>query len=87
MKTLTAGASGEIFSETAQRLLRWGMTEREAYMLARCVRLTADATDTACENAVILALVAASDAVNGRADVTLVVGRRCDVRRRLEGRE
>jgi acetyl-CoA acetyltransferase len=86
MRALTAGPSGEIFSETAQRLLRWGMIEREAYMLARCVRLAADATDTACEDAVILALVAASEAVSGRADVTLVGGRRCDVQRRLEGR-
>jgi hypothetical protein len=86
MRTLTAGLAGEIFSETAQRLIRWGMTEREAYMLARVVRLTADATDATCENAVILALIAASEAVRGRAEVTLVGGRHCDVQRRLEGR-
>jgi hypothetical protein len=59
MRTLTAGLAGEIFSETAQGLIRWGMAEREAYMLATVVRLTADATDATCENAVILALIAA----------------------------
>ena len=84
MKALT-GMSGAIFSETAQRLVRYGLTEREAWTVSRCVRLTANTTDADCENAVILALVAASEAVNGRADVTYVSGVRRDTLR-LEGK-
>lgn len=87
MRALTAGLSGEILSETAQRLLKWGMTEREAYMLASVTTLAKDADDRTCERAVILALVGAKTAVDSVTEIEYVTGRRCDVQRRLEGRE
>jgi hypothetical protein len=39
------------------------------------------------EQAVIEALVGAKHAVDGVADIEYVAGRRCDVQRRLEGRQ
>jgi hypothetical protein len=66
---------------TAQRLVRYGCSEAQAYRLARVCTLAADATDSACEDTVILALVAASEAVNGRSEVTYVSGVRRDTLR------
>ncbi len=79
------GMTGEVFNVTAQRLVRYGCSEAQAYRLARVCTLAADATDAACEDAVVLALVAASEAVNGREEVTYVSGVRRDTLR-LEGR-
>lgn len=78
---------GEILSVTAQRLIRYGCTEPQAYMLARVVTLDSDATDDAVQNAVCLALVSAKQAVDGVTEIEYVAGRRCDVQRRLEGRQ
>jgi len=79
--------SGEVFTETAHRLIRWGMSEREAFALAQVMTLTGDASDDAVQNAVCLALVSAKQAVDGVAEIEYITGRRCDVQRRLEGRE
>lgn len=88
MKHLS-GTRGEVFNVTAQRLVRYGCSEAQAYRLGRVCTLAADATDAACQDAVVLALVAASEVVNGRAEVTYVSGIRRDTLRldtRREGR-
>ncbi len=87
MRRLGSGIGGEVFTETAQRLIRYGCTEPQAYMLARLTKLDRDATDTVVEQAVIEALVSAKQAVDGVTEIEYVTGRRCDVQRRLEGRE
>src|ERR1700740_1907941 len=38
-------ATGELFTETAHRLVRYGCTEAQAYQLARVCTLATDATD------------------------------------------
>jgi hypothetical protein len=85
MRRLSAGvldaARGEVLSETAQRLIRYGCTEAQAYRLARVCTLAADASNAVCEDAVILALVSASEAVHGRAEVTYISGIRRDTLR------
>jgi hypothetical protein len=80
MKCL-GGTTGEVFNVTAQRLVHYGCSEAQAYRLAQVCTLAGDATDAACEDEVILALVAASEAANGRAEVTYVSGIRRDVLR------
>ena len=80
------GNVGKIFTETAQRLIRYGCTEPQAYTLARVMELDQDATDITVEAAVCLALVSAKQSVDGITDTEYVAGRRCDVQRRLEGR-
>lgn len=44
-----ATGSGEILSATAQRLVRWGMSEREAYALAQINNLHAETPDKTVE--------------------------------------
>jgi hypothetical protein len=83
----TNGIVGEVFTETAQRLIRYGCTEAQAYTLAKLIKLDRDATDDAVQNAVCSALVSAKQAVDGVAEIEYVAGRRCDMQRRLEGRE
>jgi len=80
-----ATGSGEILSATAQRLVRWGMSEREAHALARVVTLDRDATDPVVEDAVIGALVTAKEAADGLPEVEYLGGIRRDTLR-LEGR-
>ncbi len=83
--------TGEVFTETAQRLILYGCTEREAYALARITTLELTATDSEVEAAVIEALVSAKQSVDasqeadGVPEIEYVAGRRCDVQRRLEG--
>ena len=60
-----ATGSGEILSATAQRLVRWGMLEREAYALAQIINLHAETPDKTVEQAVIYALVSAKEAADG----------------------
>ena len=84
---IAGGLKGEIFTETAQRLIRYGCTEPQAYTLARIMELDRDATDVTVEAAVCLALVGVKEAVDGVPDIEYVAGRRCDVQRRLEGRQ
>jgi len=45
-----ATGSGEILSATAQRLVRWGMSEREAYALAQIINLHAETPDKTVAN-------------------------------------
>ena len=80
------GNVGEIFTETAQRLIRYGCTEPQAYTLARVMELDQDATDVTVEAAICLVLVSVKQSVDGVAEVELVAGRRCDLQRRQEGR-
>jgi hypothetical protein len=87
MRLLTTGMPGEVFSEAAYRLVRYGLNEREAWTLARFCTLAMDATDAECEQAVINALVIAKTTVDRVTTVEYLGGRRCDVQRRLEGRE
>ncbi len=81
------GNAGEVLQVTAQRLIRYGCTEREACALANVITLERDASDSEVETAVVNALVAAKEAVSGHATVLYLDGRRCDVQRRLEGRQ
>jgi hypothetical protein len=46
-----------------------------------------EATDAVIEQALIEVLVSLKEAVDGIADIEYLGGRRCDVQRRLEGRE
>jgi hypothetical protein len=78
---------GEVFSETATRLIGFGCTEPQAYSLSKIISLGRDATDTEVEAVVISALIAAKQAVGNESEVEYVGGRRCDLQRRLEGRE
>ena len=77
----------EVLTVTVCRLIRWGTSEREACALANLVTLERDTPDTLVEQAVIEALVDAKQSVDGVADIEYVAGRRCDVQRRLEGRQ
>jgi hypothetical protein len=77
---------GEIFSETAQRLIRFGCSESQAYTLAKIVTLDRDATDAETCNAICLALVAVKEARDGVTEIDYVAGHRCDLQRRIEGR-
>ena len=79
--------TGEVFTETAQRLIRYGCTESQAYALARITALKRISTDSDVEAAVIEALVSAKQAVDGVPEIEYVAGRRCDLQRRLEGRQ
>ena len=81
------GNVGELLQATEQRLIRYGCTEREAYALARITTLERTSTDSEVEAAVIEALVSAKQSIDGVADIEYLSGRRCDVQRRLEGRQ
>jgi hypothetical protein len=83
----SAERRGEVLQVTEQRLIRYGCTEREACALANVVTLERDTPDAVVEQAVIEALVGAKQAVDGVADIEYIAGRRCDVQRRLEGRQ
>ena len=84
------GNTWEVFTVTAQRLVRYGCTEREACTLGRVITLDSDATDQTVEAAVIGALVAAKEAVHGLPEVEYLGGLRRDRLRldaaRSEGR-
>jgi hypothetical protein len=79
------GTTGEVFNVTAQRLVRYGCSEAQAYRLARVCTLAADATDAAVEDAVINALVAAKTEVDGVPEIEYLGGQRRDTLR-LEAR-
>ena len=81
------GNVGELLQVTEQRLIRYGCTEREAYALARITTLERTSTDSEVEAAVIEALVSAKQSIDGVLEIEYVAGRRCDVQRRLEGRQ
>jgi hypothetical protein len=66
---------------TEMRLVQYGMSEREAVVLAPHVELPADATPKQIEDAVIYALVAVGEQVHGPADVRYISGQRRDVLR------
>ena len=87
MLQLANKPEGELLQATEQRLIRYGCTEREAYALARITTLERTSTDSEVEAAVIEALVSAKQSIDGAADIEYVAGRRCDVQRRLEGRQ
>jgi len=76
---------GTVCSETEHRLIRWGMTEREATALARHTSLTAQSSDDECMEAVCMTLVRAKVAVDGVAEIEYISGQRRDTLR-LEGR-
>jgi hypothetical protein len=84
------GTTGEVFNVTAQRLVRYGCTEGQAYSLARLIRLDRETPDATVEVAVIGALVAAKEAVDGVPEVEYISGQRRDTLRldaaRSEGR-
>ncbi len=75
---------GMVCSETEHRLIRWGMTEREAVALARHLTLTHDTPDNNVMEAVCLTLVAAKQAVDGVGEIEYCGGQRRDTLR-LEG--
>lgn len=83
--TLKVQHHGEVFSVTAQRLIRYGLSEAEAHAMARVMTLEADTSEAAVEQAVIEALVAAKESVTGAACIEYVGGQRRDTLR-LEGR-
>lgn len=87
VRRLGSGIGGEVFTETAQRLIRYGCTEPQVYALARVITIEPEATDAVIEQALIEVLVSLKEAVDGIADIEYLGGRRCDVQRRLEGRE
>jgi hypothetical protein len=74
-------AGGETLSVTAQRLIKWGTSEREALALARVIRIGDDATDACVEHAVIDALVSIKQAADGFADIEYIGGHRRDILR------
>ena len=55
---LLEGLTGETFGVTAQRLLAYGMSEGQAYALAKHITLACDASDDIVEDAVLRVLVA-----------------------------
>ena len=75
------GNTGEVFTVTAQRLVRYGCTETQAYSLAQLIRLERETSDAAVEKAVINALVKAKTAVDGVTEVEYVGGQRRDTLR------
>lgn len=77
--------TAEVFSESAQRLIRYGCTGREAYALSRVIKLDRDTPDGVVEDAVITALVIVKEAVSGVPEVEYLGGIRRDTLR-LEGR-
>jgi hypothetical protein len=79
--------TAEVLSVTAHRLIRWGITEGQAHTLARVITLDTDATDSTVEDAVINALVAAKEAMDEVPQIEYVAGRRCDLQRRLDGKQ
>jgi hypothetical protein len=89
MKRLS-GMTGEVFNITAQRLVRYGCSESQAYALSRLIRLDHETPDATVEAAVIGALVAAKEAVDGVPEVEYISGQRRDTLRldatRREGR-
>jgi hypothetical protein len=85
MKRLRGGIEGEIFNETAQRLIAWKCTEAQAYALAQVVTLDRDTPDSEVEAIVIEALVTAKSVVSPIAEIEYVSGQRRDTLR-LEGR-
>ncbi|HXJ88578.1 MAG TPA: hypothetical protein VMS18_17290 [Candidatus Binatia bacterium] len=60
---------GMVCSETEHRLIRWGITEREATALARRLKLAHETPDDKVMEAVCLAFVSAKQAVGGVAEV------------------
>lgn len=78
---------GELLQDSEQRLIRYGCTEPESYVSARITTLERTATDSEVEAAVIEALVSAKQSVDGVPEIEYVAGRRCDLQRRLEGRQ
>jgi hypothetical protein len=76
----------EVFSGTAQRLIRFGCTESQAYTLAKIVTLDRDATDAETCDAICLALVSLKEAMDGITEIAYVDGSRRDLQRRIEGR-
>jgi hypothetical protein len=76
--------TGETLSVTAQRLVVWGMTEGQAYVLAKLITLKHNAKDAVVEEAVINALVSVK-ASGEVSDIEYISGCRCDVQRHLEG--
>lgn len=85
LSQVTGKPAGEIFSATAQRLIRFGCNESQAYTLAKIVTLNRDATDAETCNAICRALVSVKEARDGITEVEYLGGQRRDTLR-LEGR-
>jgi hypothetical protein len=83
---LLEGMTGETFSVTAQRLLAYGMSEGQAYALAKHVTLACDASDDIVEDAVLRVLVRAKERISGPAEIEYVTGQRQDTLRSAAGR-
>jgi hypothetical protein len=71
----------ETLSITAQRLIRWGASERESLALSRLITLERDTPEDGVEDAVITALVDAKQYVSGVADIEYLGGTRRDTLR------
>ena len=85
MLRLTEIYTSEVLNQTAHRLIRWGMSEREASSLARLITLESDSRDAVVEQAVIEALVSAKQAIDGITEIEYLGGQRRDTLR-LESR-
>jgi hypothetical protein len=68
----------EVLTVTAHRLIRWGMSEGQAHLLAKHMILTANTTDSLVEDAVIRVLCKIKESVSGRVSVEHVSGQRRD---------
>jgi hypothetical protein len=63
---------------SAHRLIRWGLTERQAQALASYVAVNASTEDSVVEDAVIRALCRIKESVSGHVEVELICGQRRD---------
>jgi hypothetical protein len=90
-ESISQRLTGEVFTPTAQRLIRYGCTEPESYVLARIMlsrstTLERTATESEVEAAVIEALVSAKQSIDGVPEVEYLGGQRRDTLR-LEERQ
>jgi hypothetical protein len=70
-----------VLSPTEMRLMKWGMSEREAVALAPRMDVTPASTDAEIEQACIAVLVEVKEASSGRAQVQYLCGQRRDLLR------
>jgi hypothetical protein len=88
MQTIDKGVNGQVYGQPLNRteslLLGWlggDVNERQAIALAKHIVLSENPTDSEIADAVMLALVAAKEAVSGRSTVKYLSGIRRDTLR------
>ena len=69
---------GTILDMTARRLIKWGLAEREAFLISQVATLAADASDDTVADLVIKVFIASKVAATEDCTVEYVGGQRRD---------